>query len=121
MQTTKKRKGIKFIDWHCFLTINDYANGGIRLDLRDLDDGSPVATATTWVPGLAASEVAIKNYAENEGMLSILQKHGIVGEVKNWMPSGYMSFPVCTINMKEAAKYTLSAITAVGDTEEEME
>ena len=56
-----------------------YANGQTRIQLYDVMDGMPYATATVAVDvKLAEDEVAIKNYSENEGVLDSLIKAGVV-------------------------------------------
>lgn len=80
----------------CWVTINHkrYAgNGRHVLELRDVDDGSVVMIATTNLPhvDLGPSEVIIKNYSENEGVLEFLQENGIVGPVKREVPTGWVT------------------------------
>lgn len=76
---------------------NQYVNGGTALQLVDADDGSPIATASVWIPGLQGDEIAIKDYSENEGMLAALVASGIVTDPHRFEPSGFVTIPVCRL------------------------
>ena len=45
--------------------------------------------------------VAIKDYAENEGMLKVMIDAGVVSEPLGTMPSGYVDFPICRLLVTE--------------------
>lgn len=53
---------------------------------------------SVWIPGLAPDEVAIKNYSENEGILSQLIEMGIVLKPHRFQKSGWIDIPVCKLN-----------------------
>lgn len=75
------KKQVKFSNWLCNVVFAEYRNGGTAIRLVDAVDGMPVATASVWVGGLErvdADEIAIKDYSENEGMLTALIEGGIV-------------------------------------------
>jgi hypothetical protein len=67
-------KTVKFKKWDCVIVYAQYSNGRTAIQLKDDNDGSPVATATINVPDvyLEKDEVIIKDYSENEGMLDTL-------------------------------------------------
>jgi len=67
--------------------------------LEDAEDGSPIATATVNIDGVASDpdEVLIKNYSENKGILPFLQKEGIIGEVIDNVDIGYVSVQLCKL------------------------
>ncbi len=68
-----------------------YRNGGTALQLWD--EEGPLITATSWIPGIPEGHVAIKDYAENEGCLAELLRHGVVDP-----PCGYLGgFPICRL------------------------
>ena len=66
------------------------------LELLDVDDGCPVMVATVNLPAvsLGESEVIIKNYSENEGVLEFLQENEIVGPVKREVQTGWVTCPI---------------------------
>lgn len=75
---------------------NEYYAGGVALTLSD-EYESPFATATVWVPGLKQGEVAIKDYAENEGMLAAMVDAGVVHPPHRYVKSGFVTIPVCKL------------------------
>ena len=80
------------------VTINRkrYGNGRHVLELIDVEDGFPVMVATVNIPAasLEESEVIIKNYSENEGVLEFLQENEIVGPVKREVQTGWVTCPI---------------------------
>jgi len=77
------------------LTIGKYANGHTKIQMMDMTDGFPYATASVTVPGLANGEVGIKNYSENEGVLAFLIENNIVEPPHRFVESGFVNIPVC--------------------------
>lgn len=71
------------------------------------EDGyaDPLLTVTANLGPQAPRHVAIKDYAENEGILSSLQKLGIVKKVVTHITTGYVSFPICEIDEEILNKY----------------
>jgi hypothetical protein len=69
----------------------------IALPLYAVEDGSPVAVATVNLPELvlAADEVLIKDYSENEGLLELLVTSGVVSPPLREVQSGYVTLHVC--------------------------
>jgi hypothetical protein len=74
-----------------------YGNGNTAIQIFDVEDGTPYATATVNVPGLESDEVAIKNYSENLGMLTFLVTNKIVEPPHRTVDSGYVTIPVCKL------------------------
>lgn len=74
---------VRFMEWLCYVVADTYmADGSLKLMLRDIEDGMPVATATVCAPHLLLNgdhkAVAVKDYSENEGMTTALVKAGII-------------------------------------------
>ena len=74
-----------------------YQEGNTSMQLIDCTDGCPFATATVNLPGLTKDEVAIKNYSENEGVLSFLLENNIVELPHRFIASGFVNIPVCRL------------------------
>jgi hypothetical protein len=62
------------------INAGSYANGRKAIRIVDVEDGSPIMTATVNLPDvhLEEDEVIIKNYSENEGCLPFLVANGVV-------------------------------------------
>lgn len=90
---------IKFKKWNCELKKAKYGNQRTALVLEDPETDEPIATATVNLSDhtLATSEVAIKDYSENAGMLQALQAAGVVGKPLRYVRSGFAAIPVCKI------------------------
>jgi len=80
-----------------YLSRKRYASGNIALELIDARDHYPYIMATVNVEGLEANEVAIKNYSENEGILPVLIREGIVKPPHRHVHSGFVIIPICEI------------------------
>jgi len=93
---------VTFRNWNCKLHFRKYGNDRTALILTDVEDGSPVATATINIPEfpLAKEYVIIKDYSENEGMLDALMKAGVVGKPTRFVQSGFVTCPVCKLLIK---------------------
>ena len=84
-----------------------YQNGRISLELVAWEDdtisevfeGEPIATCTVNVPEypLAADEVIIKDYSENEGMLQALLDAKVVELAGRSVSMGFVTSPVCIL------------------------
>jgi len=83
---------VKFKDWDCSLEHSTYMNGRIAIQLNDITDGMPIATATVNIPeaSLQPNEVIIKNYSENEGMSKALMDAGIIGPPNRSIRTGHV-------------------------------
>jgi hypothetical protein len=82
------------------VSFGKYANGQTRIQLIDSSDGIPYCTATVAVDyELAETEVAIKNYSENEGILNSLIDAGVIGHPRTFIQSGYVKIPICKLKL----------------------
>ena len=79
------------------LQIGKYANGHSKIQMIDMTDGFPYATASVSVPDLADGEVGIKNYSENEGVLEFLLENNIVEQPHRFVESGFVIIPICKL------------------------
>ena len=63
-----------------FVSVDQYAHGGIAVRLKDVVDGEQYATVSIHVDGvrLAADEFVFKTYSENEGLLESMLNAGFV-------------------------------------------
>ena len=63
-----------------FVSVDQYAQGGIAVRLKDVLDGEQYATVSIHVHGvcLAADEFVFKTYSENEGLLESMLNAGFV-------------------------------------------
>lgn len=95
-------KTVTFMDEVCTVKVHEYATGGRKaIQLYIQKTGEPMATATVNMPDypLSLDEVIIKDYSENAGILDTLRASGIIGPVKQWVPVGFTTCPVCDILM----------------------
>ena len=99
--TKKLDAAVKFGPYECVAYETRYprhAGGARAIYLVDAADGEPVATATVNVEGvsevLPETEVLIKNYSENEGMLNALVEARLVEDTGRRVPTGYVTVPV---------------------------
>lgn len=69
------------------------------IELISKEEGIPYAVATVNLPDveLEEDEVIIKNYSENEGILELLEKEGIVKRTGRSVKTGWVTVPVCKI------------------------
>ena len=91
---------VNFMGFDCVVQKTNYGNNGrTALQLFDLTDGAPVATATVNIPDveLGENEVLIKNYSENEGMLEALEKGGIVSRTGESISNGFVTIPIAKL------------------------
>ena len=94
-----------FCDFDCTLMFNQYRNGQTAISLiaaeddpeQDILEGAPIGTATVCIPeGIAVNfdEVLIKEYSENQGMVSALLKAGVIEQEISWFDFGNGRNPV---------------------------
>jgi hypothetical protein len=81
------------------VSFNKYQNGQNAIQLFDMSDGFPFATASVALTNveLESDDVAIKNYSENEGILESLIAAGIISQPHSFVPSGHVNIPICKI------------------------
>jgi hypothetical protein len=90
---------VKFMIWDCDVSVTKYSNGNTALQLWNEEEG-PIATATVNMGDkLPKDQAYIKDYSENEGMLEALADAGIVKEVIGWKASGFVTVPLCTLDL----------------------
>ena len=78
-----------------------YSNGRTAITMTDSEDGAPCGKASVNVEAdLTDDQIAIKNYNENEGILSVLVEAGIVSEPFGVIESGFVQIPVCNLLVK---------------------
>jgi hypothetical protein len=80
--------------------LSKYNNDRIAIQLIDVSDGMPYATATVNMPNvlLEDNEVLVKDYSENGGMLEFLMTNNIVTPTMQGVHAGHVWFPVATVN-----------------------
>jgi len=94
---------VKFKKWNCKIKISRYGvNDRLALQLNDFTNGEVVAEASINLSDfpLGENEIAIKNHSENEGILQVLVDSKIVSEPKYYVDSGFVTIPVCDINLE---------------------
>lgn len=79
---------LTFKKYKCSIKLGQYSNHRLAIQLvssvsdlsQDIYLGSPIATATLNIPeyNLKDNEIIIKDYSENQGMLDVLIKNGLV-------------------------------------------
>lgn len=71
------------------------------------EDGEiePLLTVTVGVGVLPPHQVAIKNHSENAGLLTSLQKLGIVKRVVTHITTGFVSIPICELDEEILKEY----------------
>jgi len=91
-----KTQEIQFKEWKCRLVFKQYYNQRIAIELVEIGTDEPVAYATVNIPeiDLKQSEIILKTYSENEGMLECLVDAGIVSKPIKWIEGGYVEVPV---------------------------
>ena len=89
-------KRIQFLDFNCEIIKGKYAKGQNSLQLIDVEDGGPVATASVCLPDQPQQEnqVFIKNYSENAGIMETLMLQGIISGPQAVIPGGHVNFTV---------------------------
>lgn len=77
-----------------------YDNGRMALIL-DCASGEPYGKITVNVPEehLLKDEMFVKDYSENEGMLSWCQEIGLVIKVIAYVEQGWVKIPKCKIDL----------------------
>ncbi len=88
--------------YDCVVAARYYPDGTKKLQLLDIVDDIPVATATVRVSGAVPKddEVFIKDYGENEGMLDALLSADIIQEPHGSLFIGYVTVHRCRLTRK---------------------
>lgn len=106
---------VQFAGYDCHVLFHEYANNGnVAMQLVDVRDGMPVATATVN-PDMKLDKdiVCIKNYSENGGMLEALMNAGIVTEPLYMTRMGFVDVPVCKLLVPALQKELVKEISHV--------
>ncbi|AWP23471.1 hypothetical protein C4901_09115 [Acidiferrobacter sp. SPIII_3] len=74
-------------------------NQRTTIHLSDIETGEPYATATVNIPELPlkSTEVFVKDYSENEGVLEALERAGIVRHTGRRIRCGFVEVPICEL------------------------
>ncbi len=90
---------VQFKEWPCIIRKLHYSNGRVALELIHAVDGDPIARASVNLveESMAPDEIAIKDYAENEGMLSTLIEAKIISTPLRFVTNGFVQFPICKL------------------------
>lgn len=82
--------------YQVFLQLGEYTNSQTALELINTLDGSPVITASISVPdcALEKNELIIKDYSENEGVLSFLVENNIVRPLGRYVNTGLITVQI---------------------------
>ena len=91
---------VKFMQWNCTVEKAKYqGNDRTALRLIDEEDGCDVLMATVNIPHatLDQDEVLIKNWSENEGVLSALVASGVVKDTGKTVRTGFVFANVCKL------------------------
>ena len=90
---------VKFMDWACKPEVGMYNNGRKAMCIIDIEDQSPVATATVNIPGEHCDddEIFVKDYSENEGMVTALMNAKLIKEPHRTVRTGFVAVPVCRL------------------------
>lgn len=112
----KKYQGFRvvFKSYICAAQFYRYAGHGnnVCIKLTAVEDpdqdpevfpGEPIATATVNIEGIPTDHVAVKDYAENQGMLEALTRANIVRPLITYRERGYVRIPICPLTDKALA------------------
>ena len=97
MNTDKDKKSFMFNGEILNAVITKYEDNTDAIVI-ETTDGIPYGTASVNLrEKIPSGFVAIKDYAENIGMLEALIYAKIVGQPEFYVPTGYVEVPVCKI------------------------
>ncbi|CAM3854248.1 hypothetical protein [Aquirufa aurantiipilula] len=79
--------------YQVFPQVGEYKNSQTALELISTLDGSTVLTASISIPEIALgkNELIIKDYSENEGVLSFLVENNIVRPLGKYIENGLIT------------------------------
>lgn len=95
-----KMRKIKFRNYDCIIHKSAYINNDrTAIYLIDAETSEPILTATVNVVDeiIEDDEVIIKNYSENDGILTTLVANGIVSLPIRFVNMGHVTVPVCKL------------------------
>lgn len=90
---------VRYSKWTCQLEVNRYAANPeiIRLDLKEVGSGEPIAVATVYHKDLKIGEVGIKDWGGQEEMYGALLRERIIHPFHRLIESGYVKIKVCKL------------------------
>lgn len=105
---------LRYKDYDCSLQYKQFIKGQntciqlVAADTQhnrdqDVFPGEPIATATVNIEGIPTDHVAVKDYAENQGMLEALTRANIVRPLITYREQGYVRIPICPLTDKALA------------------
>ena len=101
MEKTIKTQTLGFAGTICEVRREKYANGQNCLRLVDSEDGFTFCTASVALEhemvNIDENDVIIKNYSENEGILTALINAGIIEEPHRAFSYNYVTLYVCKL------------------------
>lgn len=98
------KKRVKFQKYNCFIVLGEYNNKNLSIQL--FDEEGPVATATINLYDLLPKNMAyIKDYSENQGMLSALKNAGIVKDIFGYKEPNW-HYPLCLLDLEKIKEYS---------------
>ena len=102
-----QNKIVEFYETKCIISIRQYDNKRIAIELLALKDKTPFAVASVNLPDFEIEKnmVFIKDYSENDGMLRTLVEADIVKDTGETAPSGFVDVPLCILNEKIYKEY----------------
>lgn len=84
-----------------FFQVGSYGNKNLAVEIWSAEDG-PISRVTVN-PGIMIprTQIAIKDYSENEGMVDFLKSEGLIEDVPVMtIPSGWIEIPVYNLTDK---------------------
>lgn len=93
----------KFLDDDAVIIVRRYENGRPAiLAVSDDEVREQLMCFTVNLPDtpIGLDKVAIKDYSENEGALSALIEIGLVKKPCRYIPSGFVTIPICELTDK---------------------
>ncbi len=94
---SRKMTDITFNGEHLVITRGTYCGNGNTALLIETIAGGSYGCATLNIVKLPQDMVAVKDYAENTGILQALVEQQIVSKPKSYIGSGLKVIPVCKI------------------------
>lgn len=82
-----------------------YTNGQRALQIKDINTHEPLLTASVALDETQTKdEIFIKDWSENEGVLTELIRHNVVKNPHGYIPTGFVEAQRCYLT-EEYAKY----------------
>lgn len=96
----KTLANVTFAGYNCNVNKTTYSNGYTALLLEDAIEGDCVAVVSINMLSqgrLSSNRIYVKDYSENEGILEVLQKAGVLSEPLGYAQAGFELVPICEI------------------------